>query len=132
MKLVEVASGGGQPWTFDEVAAEKKSVGAGGGSSSGDANDATSAVNGHEKVTDVDGEEDDDVDGGLHMGGGGDKAVTATENGACGPPTLDVASPSSSGGSSSGEKPKVDPVHEVCPELQVKIADLGNACWVVS
>ena len=27
---------------------------------------------------------------------------------------------------------KVDPVTEVCPDLQVKIADLGNACWVVS
>jgi hypothetical protein len=26
----------------------------------------------------------------------------------------------------------VDPVREVAPDLQVKIADLGNACWVVS
>lgn len=26
---------------------------------------------------------------------------------------------------------KRDPVTEVCPDLQVKIADLGNACWVV-
>ena len=26
----------------------------------------------------------------------------------------------------------VDPVTEVCLDLQVKIADLGNACWVVS
>ncbi|TRY70378.1 hypothetical protein TCAL_02880 [Tigriopus californicus] len=25
---------------------------------------------------------------------------------------------------------KPDPVHEICPEMQVKIADLGNACWV--
>eukprot|EP00088_Acartia_fossae_P032760 TRINITY_DN3350_c1_g1_i14.p1 TRINITY_DN3350_c1_g1~~TRINITY_DN3350_c1_g1_i14.p1 ORF type:complete len:719 (-),score=251.17 TRINITY_DN3350_c1_g1_i14:2069-4225(-) len=25
---------------------------------------------------------------------------------------------------------KPDPCHEVCPDLQVKIADLGNACWV--
>ena len=24
-----------------------------------------------------------------------------------------------------------NPVHSVCPELQVKIADLGNACWEV-
>jgi len=29
---------------------------------------------------------------------------------------------------SSPKKPK-NPVHTVCPELQVKIADLGNACW---
>ena len=27
---------------------------------------------------------------------------------------------------------KLDPVVEVCKDLQVKIADLGNACWVVS
>jgi serine/threonine protein kinase len=25
---------------------------------------------------------------------------------------------------------KLDPCHQVCPGLQVKIADLGNACWV--
>ena len=25
-----------------------------------------------------------------------------------------------------------DPVHDVCPDLKVKIADLGNACWEVS
>ena len=24
-----------------------------------------------------------------------------------------------------------DPVHDVCPGLKVKIADLGNACWEV-
>merc|ERR1712059_149851 len=24
----------------------------------------------------------------------------------------------------------MDPVNEICPELEVKIADLGNACWV--
>lgn len=30
------------------------------------------------------------------------------------------------------EPRRPDPVHEVCPDLQVKIADLGNACWVVS
>lgn len=27
---------------------------------------------------------------------------------------------------------KPDPVTEICPHLEVKIADLGNACWVVS
>ena len=25
-----------------------------------------------------------------------------------------------------------DPVHDICPNLEVKIADLGNACWEVS
>ncbi len=33
--------------------------------------------------------------------------------------------------SSLTQKPAVDPVTEVCLDLQVKIADLGNACWVV-
>ncbi len=34
--------------------------------------------------------------------------------------------------SSSQSLRKVDPVFEVAPNLTVKIADLGNACWVVS
>eukprot|EP00092_Neocalanus_flemingeri_P010238 GFUD01011029.1.p1 GENE.GFUD01011029.1~~GFUD01011029.1.p1 ORF type:complete len:1023 (+),score=238.96 GFUD01011029.1:259-3327(+) len=29
----------------------------------------------------------------------------------------------------SAPKRKKNPVHSVCPDLQVKIADLGNACW---
>ena len=32
--------------------------------------------------------------------------------------------------SSSGEARKTDPCHEVDEGLTVKIADLGNACWV--
>ncbi len=28
------------------------------------------------------------------------------------------------------EVKKPDPCHEVCPDLTVQIADLGNACWV--
>ena len=34
--------------------------------------------------------------------------------------------------SSSMTENKIDPVTEIAPDLQVKIADLGNACWVVS
>ena len=34
--------------------------------------------------------------------------------------------------SSTRPKEKLDPVVEVCSDLEVKIADLGNACWVVS
>ena len=30
------------------------------------------------------------------------------------------------------EPVRLDPVNDICPELEVKIADLGNACWVVS
>ena len=33
---------------------------------------------------------------------------------------------------SSTSENKVDPVTEIAPDLSVKIADLGNACWVVS
>jgi len=29
----------------------------------------------------------------------------------------------------SGHQKQKNPVHSVCPDLQVKIADLGNACW---
>merc|ERR1712203_1077070 len=32
--------------------------------------------------------------------------------------------------SSSMTENKIDPVTEIAPDLQVKIADLGNACWV--
>ena len=33
---------------------------------------------------------------------------------------------------SQAGKVVVDPVTEVVPDMEVKIADLGNACWVVS
>jgi hypothetical protein len=39
---------------------------------------------------------------------------------------------SSASNSSVGKVSKADPVVDVCPDLQVKIADLGNACWLVS
>ena len=29
-------------------------------------------------------------------------------------------------------KPEPDPVNEICTNFPVKIADLGNACWIVS
>ena len=35
-------------------------------------------------------------------------------------------------GSPRHAKQKLDPIIDVCPDLEVKIADLGNACWVVS
>jgi hypothetical protein len=43
-----------------------------------------------------------------------------------------LGSPSSHNLSGGSAAHKVDPVNEVAPNLQVKIADLGNACWVVS
>jgi len=40
--------------------------------------------------------------------------------------------PTSESALSMSKLQKRDPVVEVCPDMQVKIADLGNACWVVS
>ena len=52
----------------------------------------------------------------------GQPQVDATAHGEVRPPIL----------CSSTTENKVDPVTEIAPDLQVKIADLGNACWVVS
>ena len=41
------------------------------------------------------------------------------------------ATPTAAAALALSEK-KLDPVTEICADLQVKIADLGNACWVVS
>ena len=43
-----------------------------------------------------------------------------------------AASLTSGGTAGSQDTRKVDPVFEIAQDLQVKIADLGNACWVVS
>lgn len=136
MKLAEVATGGA--WTFDDTADKKKESGAAADSNKQDKEKKGDAAetNGHEKVTDVDDEEDED-DGGLRMG---DKAVVAAENGAGaaatpsspeGPPAAAAEGEGDPEGDAVIQARKPDPVHEVCPDLQVKIADLGNACWVV-
>ena len=46
--------------------------------------------------------------------------------------TSPAASLTSGGTACSQDTRKVDPVFEIALDLQVKIADLGNACWVVS
>ena len=55
-------------------------------------------------------------------GGEGEKEAANPMNVDLIPPQL----PSQAG------KVVVDPVTEVVPDMEVKIADLGNACWVVS
>ena len=58
--------------------------------------------------------------------GGGDKeAAAAVAN----PMNVDLTPPQLP---SQAGKVVVDPVTEVVPDMEVKIADLGNACWVVS
>ena len=46
--------------------------------------------------------------------------------------TSPAASLTSGGTAGSQDTRKPDPVFEISHDLQVKIADLGNACWVVS
>ena len=103
---------------------------------------------GGEKITSVDSGVSD-ADGGLSSkgdladvilsssngGGSGDSSaqqqqlVSPTSPASSGPGSLGMMCPTST---AAAAVRRVDPVTEVCPDLQVKIADLGNACWVVS
>lgn len=136
MKMADIALGG-QDWNFSskESSNHKKSA------------DADLLCNGHEEDL-----------GGLEMASSKKKKTPRTP-GSDVPSDVNTptkkAHPSSaeaeklneSNGSGDGGLPnfgmgagtpgtpaqrKPDPVHEICPEMQVKIADLGNACWVVS
>ena len=57
--------------------------------------------------------------------GAGDKEAAAGSS----PMNVDLIPPQLP---SQAGKVVVDPVTEVVPDMEVKIADLGNACWVVS
>ena len=61
----------------------------------------------------------------------GDKNNEAASNGTppASRPQPPILTPASA--ASAAEIKKLDPVTEITPDLQVKIADLGNACWVV-
>ena len=119
MKMAEVAAGG-QDWSF-----EKKDA---------PANGNGKAVNGEAKAADSANTtlEDDDVEVVDSSSAGASANVTLSpvssdklneSNGSgIGMPQLPVAN----------SQPRVDPVNEICTDMQVKIADLGNACWVVS
>ncbi len=60
---------------------------------------------------------------------GGSSSLVSSEGGTSRSAVMVAAAVTAS--SSNSNKEKKDPVVEVCPDLQVKIADLGNACWVV-
>lgn len=106
MKLAQVASGG-QQWTFEdlqeEVASSKVEV-------SMTSDEEPEYCNGENKM-----ESKDDSVAAESNGGG---ASVLLEDLQVSPAT------------SIGQGRKYDPVNEETPELQVKIADLGNACWV--
>lgn len=120
MKLAEVAAGG-QSWNFENLPEEPSEP-------------CDEAEDGEEQEDNFKNGDHDAED--MHCNGhdNGDKNNgDSTEVGAGNEqdnngqntkplPTL-VASTSES---------KPDPVTEITPDLQVKIADLGNACWVVS
>jgi len=66
-------------------------------------------------------------------------SVTSPEDGTAEEPPTDTGRTMSTGSGSTADgdpgdlsrlNVKRDAVSEVCPDLQVKIADLGNACWV--
>ena len=121
MKMAEVAAGG-QDWSF-----EKKDASSANGN--GKAVNGESAAAADSANTTL---EDDDVEVVDSSSAGASANVTLSpvssdklneSNGSgIGMPQLPVAN----------SQPRVDPVNEICTDMQVKIADLGNACWVVS
>ena len=122
MKLAEVASGGSN-FNFDSSkngsndecnASQDNKNGLSDSASQGE-------CNGHnnKETVKTTAEDEEDVDG-LQM-----------EASAVGDQSMQ-ANPEGEEDEEEEEKPRLDPVHHICPDLEVKIADLGNACWVVS
>ena len=138
MKLAEVAAGG-QQWNFENLpeepstpcdeaideAVDEDFMTKNGGDSfqhstdllvqpevetAADASETQLHCNGHETVAE-----------------NGDKNEAASN----GTPPASRPPPISTPASAASEIKKLDPVTEITPDLQVKIADLGNACWVV-
>ena len=68
---------------------------------------------------------DTDPEGVVGNGDGGGEGEKEAAN----PMNVDLIPPQLP---SQAGKVVVDPVTEVVPDMEVKIADLGNACWVVS
>ena len=93
---------GGQPLNFDELDMLEEEDGE-------SAVDKDLYCNGNSKEGEANKEDEDDA-----------SACAAGDGMAEGSPAQNQA------------KTKPDPVFEITSDLQVKIADLGNACWVVS
>ena len=156
MKLAEVATGGPQQWTFENLP-EEPSTPCDEETNEGPENNQDTTVNnsslvelnkngdhnnengenlepegaGGDIVDDNGGHENDD----MHCNGH-DQETIIVGNG-----NQDNQDPMASPSQSDNVRPlalsstvtenKPDPVTEIAPDLQVKIADLGNACWVV-
>ena len=153
MKLAEVATGGPQQWTFENLPEEPSTP-----CDDEETNLVSSANNDQDTVNNSEiknGDHNNENGENLEPeGAGGDVDNVGNENdmhcnghqeaaGINGSDTgldnQDMASPASSAASalrppalsSTVTENKPDPVTEIAPDLQVKIADLGNACWVV-
>merc|ERR1719414_224237 len=152
MKLAEVATGGPQQWTFENLPEEPSTP-----CDDEETNLVSSANNDQDTVNNSEiknGDHNNENGENLEPeGAGGDVDNVGNENdmhcnghqeaaGINGSDTgldnQDMASPASSAASalrppalsSTVTENKPDPVTEIAPDLQVKIADLGNACWV--
>ena len=125
MKLAVVASGG-QEFNFDK----EDEVSNGNGNDSvcnGHENEAVQFSAGAESPENENGDVSISNEQGEGSGPADDEGVTtAAADEASGEAML---LQNAEEGEEQARKP--DPVHEVCPNLEVKIADLGNACWVV-
>lgn len=123
MKLAEVAAGG-QQWTFENLPEEPSTP-------CDEAEEIVPEQNGdHENSTEA--TEDMHCNGHDEKNGTNNGELTAAaeniedkDNGS----EAQIRSPILA---SATAENKLDPVTELAPGLQVKIADLGNACWVVS
>jgi serine/threonine protein kinase len=111
MKLAQVASGG-QPFSFEDLVEE---VGEKSMNSDDDGGIAIECCNGDANMA-----EDGDCSGKVvETNGSGNNHNHHSD--------ADTASPKSANHQPTRQ---FDPVTEEAPDLQVKIADLGNACWV--
>ena len=147
MKLAEVASGG-QQWTFENLPEEPSTP-----CDEVDEMEAAAAVNseatagdnyknGDNSILDDVEDESEDMQCNGHeidSKNGATPLIADTASADLSEVAANEQSPSANSATarppilcSSTSENKVDPVTEIAPDLSVKIADLGNACWVVS
>jgi len=148
MQFAEVA--GGQPLHFDELDMLEEedataAATAGQDRAATPATNNTDAVdsknndsgvcNGSASLKDKDGAVNTDGVATVTSGAGGDAATAASGGDDSSQPKQQQLQQGEEGvgnaqSPAAAAKTKTDPVFEISPDLQVKIADLGNACWV--
>ena len=160
MKLAEVVSGG-QQWNFENLPEEpstpcddeaidepveedsfmtKNGVGdsfhdvgnVDGAIPGADEKNGTTASSVHCNGHEVDGNSEAITNNATTENGDKNAAAVGVEAASNGSPSAPPASRPPIPAMAANAERKPDPVTEIAPELQVKIADLGNACWVVS